>query len=62
MIIKYRNPTTIDVFFGIGWNNWAMFKISKKHGNLKCFQTQGIHINKKDLETLETILKSNQNE
>lgn len=62
MLIKYRNPTTIDVFKGLGWNNWACFKISKKHNQIKYYQIQGIKYNKQELIDLEKHIENINNE
>ena len=32
--LKFVNHNVIDVFFGLGWNNWARFEIRRIKGKV----------------------------
>lgn len=55
MLVKKVNKNTIDVFMGIGWEEWARFKISyKDKQNPKCYQVAGVKMSPNDVATLES--------
>jgi hypothetical protein len=51
MLIKTVNKTTIDVFVGVGWDNWTRFEIMRDKGQKYLRHVAG------DRADRETIVK-----
>ncbi|MCR4308187.1 MAG: hypothetical protein NUV80_06535 [Candidatus Berkelbacteria bacterium] len=44
MTYKYVSTTVVDVWFGMGWLNWARFEIKRIKGKVFLTKTAGIPI------------------
>jgi hypothetical protein len=50
--VKKLNEKTIDVFSGIGWNNWSRFDVAFEKGRLSLKLVKGKPMTKEDFRTL----------
>jgi hypothetical protein len=57
MKIKSVNPHTIDVFTGMGWDNWTRFQIIKSQKKQFLKKIGGKSVPSEEMDTLRNMYK-----